>query len=48
MLGLLYVSAVNFLFYISAVGYCINSDFISALIISGLVNLLEAISVTEI
>jgi hypothetical protein len=31
----LYASAVIFLFYISAVGYCINSDFISALIFSG-------------
>jgi hypothetical protein len=48
VLGLLYASAVKFSVLYSAVGYCINSDFISALIISGLVNLLAAISVTEI
>jgi hypothetical protein len=45
---LLYVSIANFLFYISAVDFCINLDFISAIIISGLVNLLATILVTEI
>jgi hypothetical protein len=48
VLGFLYVSAANFLFYISVVDFSINSDFISAVIIFGLVNLLAAITVTEI
>jgi hypothetical protein len=48
VLGFLYVSTAIFLFYILAVDFCINSDFISVVIISGLVNLLATISVTEV